>query len=1238
MSDSSGDGPRSPLFGAQLLSLQFRRRDLLKWVGISSAFRLTGIGGMEGCSCAPSAKSPGVSGPMPDFATTLRRRDDLLHLHLELFNLAPNADDTKLLRKADGPAYLVVTHAAQHVYEEAFSETAPLVLKTPVRARLAGDSRLAFLAPADLHELDFTPKALLDACASWELSVSDNALPPHAQQVLARPASAYAPSLIQKASLVPSLGTAVQATPAIANAFVAAVASSQSAQADQAIARSSGLSVAEAAVPSALSAHVAAITATTPKEPTKTQTALELPFRLTVSPNHYARFAHASDAVTSPKGRVELWHTRLGVQSGAAVADESAKTASLRTIRALWTRDPKFDPKNPCTYTDPTDPTLFNSSLNSQDRIAIVHESSNFAPVECGTKKASALAPAAISVNRLMLTSLGGYLDSKGDWGSNPLYSVKSWTHRMGLGRDHYVELHYSGILYPFGHQADLVKITERKFTSLAPHTAYLWQRQFIVVREPVKAYPLELRHLPFTEVELKTLVTPDLGPAPATFTKSFVPNVDSVPFRFHMQGLDRGGRLVRFEVGAVWVPVAAGKTASSDVDDARALYVDPIATADLQGQRVAFASCAQPDDTTFETHSMSFAEPVGGPTPDAAVGFLPGLAQAELQVEALRHLAGQQAASAFQYAKSFLDNEFGAGNEGELLMQLASGTVPVDFLKDSSKSGGFVAPSLDISGLSRRVGPVAGDLTMIASNTFDPSTFLASLNAKLFGVFDLKDVIMAVAGGDGGLGAAPKFITQALSVVEEFMQDLAAVQAQAQAVAKELMALGEAVDASLTDIATKAETLVKDVAAIRLDEAHIDGDIDLVVNTDLPAFTKSLNDAAALFGKEPLPAALQKVMAGPRAALKQRLDQLVSVVGTVASTLHDALKAFRMGEELAKNLTVRLDWRPPIQGFPSGAGNEIFAPKKSDAFLLAIEARGKDSPGKPAGVDLLAALENFEIRLIAPATFMTLKFKRIAFSVRSGKKPDIDVVFDEMSFDGVLSFVDTLRKLIPLAGFSDPPSLDVSTQGIKAQFTLGLPNIAVGMFSLTNLSFTAGFHIPFVGNPLSVSFQFCKRESPFHLTVAFLGGGGFFGIEVSPKGVLLLEAELEFGAGLAVDFGVASGSVSIMAGIYFRMELSDATLTGYLRMRGAVNVLGLITASIELYMELSYEFSSQKLVGRATIEIEITIVFFSISVSVSAERKFAGSNADPTFEDVMAPTLGYDPFADYVAAFDFAA
>jgi hypothetical protein len=342
------------------------------------------------------------------------------------------------------------------------------------------------------------------------------------------------------------------------------------------------------------------------------------------------------------------------------------------------------------------------------------------------------------------------------------------------------------------------------------------------------------------------------------------------------------------------------------------------------------------------------------------------------------------------------------------------------------------------------------------------------------------------------------------------------------------------------------------------------------------------------------------------------------------------------MGEEMLKSLSVHVDFRPTLKPFP--ATDPIFVPSKPDALLLSAEVRAKDAPGKPAGLDLLCSLAKFEIDLIAPATFMKLTFDQVSFEWKSGKKPDVNVVFEGLAFDGVLSFVDKLRQLIPLSGFSDPPALTVSTEGIKASFSIALPSVAVGVFALTNLSFSAGFHIPFIGDPLSVSFAFCTRDNPFHLTVSFLGGGGFFGIEVSPDGVVMLEAELEFGASLAVDFGVASGSVSAMAGIYFRMEMSDAQLTGYFRLRGEVDVLGIIRASIELYMELKYEFSSHKLVGRASLEIEVSIAFFSVGVTITAERKFSGSNADPTFDDVMKPELGYDPWSEYLAAFDLAA
>ena len=119
------------------------------------------------------------------------------------------------------------------------------------------------------------------------------------------------------------------------------------------------------------------------------------------------------------------------------------------------------------------------------------------------------------------------------------------------------------------------------------------------------------------------------------------------------------------------------------------------------------------------------------------------------------------------------------------------------------------------------------------------------------------------------------------------------------------------------------------------------------------------------------------------------------------------------------------------------------------------------------------------------------------------------------------------------------------------------------------------------------------------------------------------LEASFEFGAQIAIDFGVASGGVHVMAGIYFKMEPEKASLTGYFRLGGYVDVLGLISASIELYLDLTYHFDSGKCVGTATLTIEVEVLFLSFSVKITAERKFAGSSGDPSFAALMGPEDG---------------
>jgi len=59
-----------------------------------------------------------------------------------------------------------------------------------------------------------------------------------------------------------------------------------------------------------------------------TQTAIEMPCRLIISPNQYGAWAHASMPVSSQAGRTELWH------------DETEKTRIyFRSLSAIWAQD-----------------------------------------------------------------------------------------------------------------------------------------------------------------------------------------------------------------------------------------------------------------------------------------------------------------------------------------------------------------------------------------------------------------------------------------------------------------------------------------------------------------------------------------------------------------------------------------------------------------------------------------------------------------------------------------------------------------------------------------------------------------------------------------------------------------------------------------------------------------------------------------------------------------------------------
>jgi hypothetical protein len=320
-----------------------------------------------------------------------------------------------------------------------------------------------------------------------------------------------------------------------------------------------------------------------------------------------------------------------------------------------------------------------------------------------------------------------------------------------------------------------------------------------------------------------------------------------------------------------------------------------------------------------------------------------------------------------------------------------------------------------------------------------------------------------------------------------------------------------------------------------------------------------------------------------------------------VVGGLDDAPKLVR--EKLPDRIVVTQRWK--TGKLPKKL---IFEPRSGCELALVATATTPITAAGP-GVPILtfsAALKNFDLALFG---VVRLPFTELSFKGEAGKKVDVVADMKQLQFGGPLAFVNEVRRYIPTSGFSDPPSLDLSPSGITAGYTLELPTIALGAMTLENMALGAALTIPFTGQPVRFRFHFCERERPFHIIYSLLGGGGFFALDVGADGIERIEASLEFGGAFAINLGVAAGGVSAMAGIYlvYTVAKGGVELTGFVRIKGSLSVLGLITVSLEFYLGLTYDSTDGSVWGEASVKVEIEILFFSKTVSVTARRQFRG-------------------------------
>ncbi len=828
--------------------------------------------------------------------------------------------------------------------------------------------------------------------------------------------------------------------------------------------------------------------------PSPTESLIEAPWDLALSPDPAATWTHARTPVTRGT-RTELWHTRLAPRQSDGTADNrvGAPSVPVRAVERLNRPDPGW-----------------LVPLTASDRTGIVDATSG---------SGTGVAPAQAS--RLHLSPLGSSLSIDAKW-DGP--SLDGWRHRSTLGRDHYVQVDTAGYLAPFGHRATLVTITERKFR---PGGAYLFKRQFVVVKRPVKDFPTlgepnAGRRMPLRRVTITDTVSPDITQEPAPPPESFWPLVNGRDLIWRLVGEDVEGRRVPLFMPLLFV--ARGGVDDTGQVDASAHGTRGAAVADyfsdgrvgdyrrtvaLGGLAVAFAPPDKPGDTALEVDNITFGAEATSATPPAGLlaadqpNFYPTFGDAGVRLPATQAIKGQgEPPKSISFYSGYVQNGFAGPNTKSVFCQLLdAGPLALP----AATVGGVAAPDLYLVGLSREFGAVSStDLAGGIDNALDqlntaysPKNYFPD-SARLLGSLKLSDVLAPVTG------------------------------------------------------------------------------------------------------------------ALPPALLNEKLFP-----NGDATKVPDAIKT-------------TLRFKPPLQDFPP-AGPSAFHPLDPMGLELVVTLVAKVAGPTPSSATVRGDLRNFELRL-PPATTtadaaIAVFFDRLGFVSENGGKPTFDVKLRDVTFGGPLTFVQDVRQFLKTPGSG--LSIDVAGNGITAGYTITLPPISVGAFALQNVALSAGVELPFDDRPVRLRFSFCTRERPFLLTFSLFAGGGFFAVKVSANGLELVEAALEFGAAASLNLGVASGSVSVMAGVYFKSEGSSVTLSGYVRLNGELEVLGLISISVEFYMGLSYESATQKVTGRATLTVKVRVLFFSTSVSLSVERKFGGGG-DPFFGELVSPA----DWNDYCDAF----
>ncbi|MER9565791.1 hypothetical protein [Mesorhizobium sp. M0571] len=250
------------------------------------------------------------------------------------------------------------------------------------------------------------------------------------------------------------------------------------------------------------------------------------------------------------------------------------------------------------------------------------------------------------------------------------------------------------------------------------------------------------------------------------------------------------------------------------------------------------------------------------------------------------------------------------------------------------------------------------------------------------------------------------------------------------------------------------------------------------------------------------------------------------------------------------------------------------------------------------------------------------LTFRQTGLYFDESGKIDFRIQPDRVEIAEALKFVTDLMAATGQAGGIriEPFVRGGIPSGVAATLDLVLPPIQTGAFGISDLSLHVLFGVAAlprfeIVSELSVG----TRLAPFALNVWILNGGGYLTQSLSylptskphPLMRYTLDIGIVVGLGIGFSFGVVSGGVWVQVGcsVAFTWITGSGSTTAmrvFLLVRGNVDVAGLITASILLLFEVTYDGDS--MIGAGTLSIRVKIsCFYTLSVAQHVEYVFAG-------------------------------